>query len=114
MFAYLAAIGETAIAVALIFGVFTNLTAVFGSLLALMIWSTAEGFGGPYASGSTDIGGSVIYVLVFAGLLLSSSGLYLGFDGKLTAALGRFGYLPSGSFHRVSSKLEVVKRLATN
>jgi thiosulfate dehydrogenase (quinone) large subunit len=97
VFAYGVAVGETVIAVALILGVFTNLTAVVGALFSLMIWSTAEGFGGPYKSGSTDIGAAVIYVLVFAGLLLSSSGLYLGLDRRLTAYLGRFGFLASGS-----------------
>ena len=113
-FAYSVAIGETAIALALIFGVFTNLTVVAGSVLSLIIWSTAEGFGGPYSSTSTDIGAAVIYVLVFAGLFLSSSGMCLGYDRKLTVALGRFGYLASGSFHRRASKPLVVTKDATN
>ena len=104
VFAYTVAVGETAIAVALIFGVFTNVTVVTGSLLSLIIWSTAEGFGGPYASASTDIGAAVMYVLVFAGLFLSSSGTFLGYDRKLTAALGRFGYLASGGLHRTPPK----------
>lgn len=98
LFAYTVAVGETAIALALILGVFTNLTSVIGTLLAVVIWSTAEGLGGPYQAGSTDIGASVIYVLVFAGLFLSSAGLYYGFDRRLTAPLGRFGFLASGVF----------------
>ena len=114
VFAYLVAIGETAIAIALIFGVFTNLTVVFGSLLSLAIWSTAEGFGGPYTSGSTDIGAAVIYPLVFAGLFLSSAGLYLGFDRKLTRALGRFGYLASGAFRRNSPTSQLTNLVVTN
>ncbi len=40
------------------------------SPMSLMIWSTAEGFGGPYGERSTDVGTSVIYVLVFVGLLI--------------------------------------------
>jgi len=100
LFAYGTAVAETAIAIALIVGAFTNLTAVVGILLTIAIWSTAEGFGGPYGPGSTDIGGAIIYPLVFAGLFLSSAGLYYGVDRKLTAALGRFGYLASGSFTR--------------
>ncbi|MCL4394273.1 MAG: DoxX family membrane protein [Chloroflexi bacterium] len=95
--AYLVALGETAIAVGLIFGLFSNLTYLGGILLSLVIWSTAEGFGGPYAPGSTDIGSAVIYVLVFAGLFLTSSGLYLGLDRRLTPLLGRWGGLASGS-----------------
>ena len=100
VFAYAVAVGETAIALALILGVLTNLTAVVGALMALVIWSTAEGFGRPYQAGSTDIGAAVIYVLVFAGLFLSSAGLYLGLDRRLTASLGGLGFLASGSFQR--------------
>ena len=103
-FAYSVALGETLIALALIFGVFTNVTAVSGSIVSILIWSTAEGFGGPYTSGSTDIGAAVMYVLVFAGLLLSQAGLYLGLDRKLTTALGRFGYLASGAFRPAHPK----------
>jgi hypothetical protein len=33
------------------------------------VWMIPEGFGGPYMSGASDIGTSVIYVVVFAGLL---------------------------------------------
>ena len=112
-FAYATAVGETAIAIALIVGAFTNLTAVVGVLLSVVIWTTAEGFGGPYTAGSTDIGAAIIYPLVFAGLFLSSAGLYYGVDRKLTPALGRFGYLASGWFVRRSSTVAVVKPLAT-
>jgi len=102
-FAYLTAAGETAVAVALILGVFSNLTAVAGILLSTVIWSTAEGFGGPYVAGSTDIGAAIIYVLVFAGLFLAGAGLYLGLDGRLTPALGRLGFLASGPLHKTGA-----------
>jgi hypothetical protein len=36
---------------------------------SVLIWATAEGFGGPYTSGSADIGTAVIYAVVFVGLL---------------------------------------------
>jgi uncharacterized membrane protein YphA (DoxX/SURF4 family) len=98
LFAYVVAASETAVALALILGVFTNLTSVTGSLLAVVIWSTAEGFGGPYQAGSTDIGAAIIYVLVFAGLFLSCAGLYYGLDQKLTPKLGKLGFLASGGF----------------
>ena len=98
VFAYAVAAGETAIAIALIVGAFTNLTAISGSLLAVAIWSTAEGFGGPYKTGSTDIGAAIIYVLVFGGLFLTSAGLYYGVDGWLTRKLGRLGFLAAGGF----------------
>lgn len=98
VFAYLVAAAETAIALALILGVFMNLTSVVGVLLTVVIWSTAEGFGGPYQAGSTDIGAAIIYALVFAGLFLSSAGLYYGIDRRLTPKLGRLGILASGWF----------------
>ena len=110
-FAYLTAAGETAIAIALILGAFTNLTALVGVLLSVVIWTTAEGFGGPYAAGSTDIGAAIIYVLVFAGLFLGSAGLYYGLDRKLTPALGRFGFLASGWSKKASSPRSVVRPL---
>src|SRR5215467_15417990 len=96
VFAYLVAAAETAIALALILGVFMNLTSVLGVLLTVVIWSTAEGFGGPYQAGSTDIGAAIIYALVFAGLFLSSAGLYYGLDRWLTPKLGKLGFLASG------------------
>jgi thiosulfate dehydrogenase [quinone] large subunit len=102
-FAYAVAIGEILIAVGLILGLFSNLTFVTGAALSLIIWSTAEGFGGPYVGTSTDIGAAVIYPLVFAGLYLSSAGLYLGLDRKLSPILGRFGYLGSGRTARATA-----------
>jgi thiosulfate dehydrogenase [quinone] large subunit len=99
---------------ALILGAFTNVTAVVGTLLAVVIWSTAEGFGGPYHAGSTDVGAAITFPLVFAGLFLSSAGLHYGVDRKLTAALGRFGYLASGSFSRRPSRPAIVKPLPTH
>jgi thiosulfate dehydrogenase (quinone) large subunit len=100
VFAHLVAIGETAVAVALILGVFNNLTSLVGILLSVVIWTTAESFGGPYQAGSTDIRAAIIYVLVFVGLMLSQAGLYLGFDRQLTRALGRIGFLASGPLPR--------------
>ena len=85
------AVAETAIALALILGVFMNLTSVLGVLLTVVIWSTAEGFGGPYQAGSTDIGAAVIYALVFAGLFLSSAGLYFGLDRPADAEARKAG-----------------------
>ena len=97
LFAILVAGGETAIALGLLFGALSNLTCLVGILLSLSIWSTAHGFGGPYGPGSTDIGVSIIYVLVFTGLLLGNAGLTLGVDRYLASALGRWKFLASGS-----------------
>lgn len=100
IFAYFVAVGETAVAFGLILGVFSNLTNIFGLLLSVIIWTTAEGFGGPYKAGSTDIGAAVINALVFVGLFLALAGLCYGLDSRLTPRLGRWGFLASGSFHK--------------
>ncbi|MDP9300336.1 MAG: DoxX family membrane protein [Actinomycetota bacterium] len=95
LLAYIVAVAETAVAIGLLLGVFSNFTYLVGSLLTLVIWTTAEGFGGPYVAGSTDIGGAIIYVIVFGCLFLSAAGLYLGLDRRLTPKLGRWGFLAS-------------------
>lgn len=70
--AYLVAIVETLIAAAVIVGFARKLTYTAAIVFSLLIWSTAEGFGGPYTSGSADIGTAIIYALVFGFLLLFS------------------------------------------
>jgi hypothetical protein len=37
-----------------------------------MVWAIAEGFGGPYTSGASDIGTAIIYAVLFAGPLVLS------------------------------------------
>lgn len=71
-FAYLVAVVETLIAVALIAGFARKLTYASAAIFSMLIWATAEGFGGPYTSGASDIGTAVIYAVVFAGLLALS------------------------------------------
>ncbi len=68
IFALFVAIAETAIALALIFGVASRAATWGGIAMNLVVWSTAEGFGGPYAAGSTDIGTAIIYALVLLAL----------------------------------------------
>ena len=67
-----------------------------GIPLCLVIWSTAEGLGGLYVAGSTDIGAAIIYVFVFILLFLTRSGLYPGVDRYLGLKLRDFSWL--GSF----------------
>ncbi len=95
-FAYFVAIAEAALAIALILGLFSNLAYLGGTVMALVIWSTAEGFGGPYVAGSTDIGAAIIYVFVFALLYLTQAGQHLGLDRWLGGMLGRWAFLASG------------------
>ncbi len=71
-FAYLVAVIETLIALALIAGFARKVTYLAAIAFSVLIWATAEGFGGPYTSGASDIGTAIIYVVVFAGLLALS------------------------------------------
>jgi nitrite reductase (NO-forming) len=68
-FAYLVAAVETLIALGLILGFARKITYISGAVFSLLIWSTAEGFGGPYTAQSTDIGTGIIYALVFIALV---------------------------------------------
>jgi thiosulfate dehydrogenase [quinone] large subunit len=101
LFARIEATTETALAVFLILGIFSNLTFITGIFLSLGIWTIPEGFGGPYVPGqSTDIGTAFPYALLFAVLLFLSAGSYYGLDQWLTSRLGRLDFLASGSFWR--------------
>jgi thiosulfate dehydrogenase (quinone) large subunit len=99
LFGYLTAIGETVLAVALILGAFMGLSTLLGIVLSVGVWTTAEGFGGPYVAGSTDIGAAIMYALVFVGLYLAQAGLVWGLDRRLTPALGPWSWLASGPIH---------------
>ncbi len=76
----LIALTETTIAVLLLTGLARRAVYLGGALYSLSVWSTAEGFGGPYTAGATDIGTSIIYVLVFLALLVK---LEHGLDRRL-------------------------------
>ena len=71
--AYLVAVAETLIALALIAGFARKITYISAIVFSLLIWATAEGFGGPYTSGAADIGTAIIYAMVFAALLTLSA-----------------------------------------
>lgn len=68
LFATLVTVIETLIALALIFGVARRATYISAAIFSLLIWSVAEGFGGPYSAASTDIGTGIIYAVVFLSL----------------------------------------------
>lgn len=65
LWAFATALAETATALGLLFGFAQKSGYLVGITFSLLIWSTAEGFGGPYTPGATDIGTSIIYALVF-------------------------------------------------
>jgi nitrite reductase (NO-forming) len=70
LFAWMTRLIETAIAVGLLFGLGRKWIYILGGVFALLIWSIPEGFGGPYAPGATDVGGGLIYILVFVTLIV--------------------------------------------
>ncbi|HEY1651721.1 MAG TPA: hypothetical protein VGG09_07540 [Acidimicrobiales bacterium] len=80
LFAYGLAVAESLLALALITGCATKIACGAGTVLSLIIWSTAEGFGGPYGPGSTDVGTSAAYVLVFILLWWSDAGNAFSID----------------------------------
>jgi uncharacterized membrane protein YphA (DoxX/SURF4 family) len=69
LFAYLVAVLETLVALAVILGFARKATYAVSAVFSVVIWAVAEGFGGPYMSGSSDIGTAIIYAVVFMGLL---------------------------------------------
>ena len=70
LFAILTGLMETSLALVLLFGVARRLGSTVGAVYALMVWADGEGFGGPYMSGSTDIGTGIIYTVLFITLLV--------------------------------------------
>jgi nitrite reductase (NO-forming) len=74
LFVWSTRIIETVLAAALVLGFARKTTYVVGALFSLLIWSTAEGFGGPYTVGATNMGAGIIYVLVFIALAVINSG----------------------------------------
>jgi hypothetical protein len=64
--------GGSLIALALVLGGTRKLTYLTATAFSLMIWATAEGFGGPYTGGGADVdvGAGLIYALVFIALLV--------------------------------------------
>jgi uncharacterized membrane protein YphA (DoxX/SURF4 family) len=66
VFAVLVIILECFIAFSLIFGFGRKITYLIGGIFSFLLWSVAEGFGGLYVSGSTDVGAGIMYVILFA------------------------------------------------
>ena len=73
LFVWLTRIIETALALALVLGFARKTVYLLGALFSLLVWSTAEGFGGPYTVGATNMGSGIVYVLVFIALMVINS-----------------------------------------
>ncbi len=69
LFTWLTRIVETTIALALLTGFARKTLYVVGALFSVLVWSTAEGFGGPYTVGANNMGTAITYVLIFVALI---------------------------------------------
>ncbi len=67
---YVVGTAEVLLGLGLIFGVLRKLIYLIGAGFSFMIYAIPEGFGGPYVAGATDVGTSIIYILVFLCLML--------------------------------------------
>jgi uncharacterized membrane protein YphA (DoxX/SURF4 family) len=61
---------ELLLGLGLLFGFVRKITYTGGLILSLFIWAVPEGFGGPYVVGTTDIGTTFIYAMVFGALFI--------------------------------------------
>jgi nitrite reductase (NO-forming) len=60
---------ETVIAIALLTGLARRWTYLVGLVFSLLVWATADGFGGPYVAGASNLGPALVYVLLFLMLI---------------------------------------------
>jgi uncharacterized membrane protein YphA (DoxX/SURF4 family) len=71
--AFLHGIGliELSLGLALIIGFLRKTIYLGGIILSLMIWSTVEGFGGPYGPGTTGpVGAAIMYAFIFFAIII--------------------------------------------
>jgi nitrite reductase (NO-forming) len=95
-FAIGSAVIESLIALALIFGIFSNVVLIGSAIYSFGIWSGAEAFGLPWnAPGITDIGPSVGYIIASLALFCAAAGSIWSVDRILRPKLGKYGWLTS-------------------
>jgi thiosulfate dehydrogenase (quinone) large subunit len=68
-FAVLTGVTETTLALVLLLGIARRAGYSLGIGYSLLVWAVGEGFGGPYTSGSTDVGTGIVYAVLFLTLL---------------------------------------------
>ena len=69
LFIWATRIIESVLAFTLLAGFGRRTLYVLGALFSLLVWSTAEGFGGPYTVGAANMGTAISYVLIFVALI---------------------------------------------
>jgi HSP20 family protein len=93
LFATVMAVLESLAALALIFGVLSNVAFIGTAVLSFGIWSGAEGFHLPFHAGMTDLGPSAGYVFASLALFFAAAGSTWSVDTWLRPRLGRFALL---------------------
>jgi thiosulfate dehydrogenase (quinone) large subunit len=73
VFAVITGLTETGLALVLLLGIARRAGYWVGMVYSLLVWAVGEGFGGPYVSGSTDVGTGIVYALLFLTLLTFAS-----------------------------------------
>jgi uncharacterized membrane protein YphA (DoxX/SURF4 family) len=99
-FAMGTAVIETLLAVALIFGVLTNLALIVTAVFSLGIWTAPEHMHLPWTTpGMTDLGPSIGYVFAALALYFAAAGATWSVDAVIRPHLGRLapfaGSLPA-------------------
>jgi nitrite reductase (NO-forming) len=93
-FAMFTAIVESVLAVALIFGVLSNLTFIVTAVWSLGIWTAPEHMHLPWTTpGMTDLGPSIGYVFAALALFFASAGAAWSVDAVIRPHLGRLAPL---------------------
>lgn len=70
LFVWLTRLLDTLVALGLLLGLVRRWIYVIGGGFSLLIWATAEGLGGPYVAGTSNLGPALAYVLVFVALII--------------------------------------------
>jgi nitrite reductase (NO-forming) len=115
LFADVTGLAETTLAIVLLFGVARRAGYLMGAGYMLMVWAVGEGFGGPYVSGSTDVGAGIMYVILFAGLLAyapAARNERLSLDRHLIARFAWWRHIaePRAADRNPAPALEVTRR----
>lgn len=75
------------IAASLLLGVLGRLFTWVGLFYSMFLWTSFEGFGGPYGPGATDPGPGIIYAIVFGFVLATNAWERLSITSKSADAL---------------------------
>jgi len=69
-FVWLTRLIDLGLALGLLLGLARKWIYAVGGVFSLLIWATAEGLGGPYVAGTSNLGPALVYVLVFLALIV--------------------------------------------